>query len=217
MILTLLAAAHAAPGNVITTELRTAEGLIHPSVFVAVEPPQPDADPPEPDADPPSESFRVADDVASTVLRSSDGVHVTLGLSERDVRAVYYRPDLDTKPVVVWGDNTTDRILPPGPCRAEGELPPGPCTPVDLDLPPGPCFELIALLGDGTTLGIEVSVQMVGGELDPGSLVGFNPQPEPPGDFPMELAFDLRAEGRRDAAITVNVALVADGRVLPIE
>ena len=220
MFLTLFAAAQAASGNLVETTFETRDGKVPVALSILVEPPEPDtdppdpdADPPEPDADPPQPDFELRGDVASTRIRTA-GADVLLGLSE-EAKAVFYITG-EEEAVQVWGEGATDRFLPPGPCRADGELPPGPCTPVDRALPPGPCFELLVLLADGNELGIEVSVQAENGEIDPGSLVGFNPQPEPPGDFPVELGFSILGAGR-DVVTHVNVALVHEGRVLALE
>jgi hypothetical protein len=51
-------------------------------------------------------------------------------------------------------------------------------------------------------------------EIDPGSLVGFNPQPDPPGRDPLELAFSILGKG--EGATHVNIAVVQDERVLEL-
>lgn len=221
----------AAPaGNVITTELRTGDGSVRPQLLIGlVDPPNPDIDPPNPDkgladppgeADPPGGDFALDGDVAVTRVKFTEktDLHVLLGLGGVDVEQITYRSSVDAAPVVVWGRGAGDRIFPPDPCKAvTADLPPGPCTPLNPELPPGPCFELDALLTDGTVLGIAIAFQSEGGELDPGSLVGFNPQPEPPGDSMLGLSFDISAYARDSAAVEMSVALIGDRQVLPLK
>jgi hypothetical protein len=74
------------------------------------------------------------------------------------------------------------------------------------------------VLGDGTPMNMEIAVQGDGVDLDPGSLVGFNPQPDPPGDWlPAVLSFDVDAVSKEGGVVEVSYAL-SDGReVLAIE
>lgn len=207
------AAASAADLDTLTTRLSTREGDVYPTVAILIDPPDPDADAPEPDR-------TLRGDIATRRFTlGEDGIGVTLGLDvgEIDVRAILYRAEAGAEPVVVWGEGASSRVAPPAACRADGELPPGPCTPVDRALPPGPCFELIALLGDGSTFAIEVSLQAEAGWIDPASLVGFNPQPEPPGDLPIGLSFHLDAVARPGTTVQLGLALVADKQLLPLE
>lgn len=87
------------------------------------------------------------------------------------------------------------RILPPGPCRR------------------AECMErnyinLVGLAADGTPLLVRATVSSPDGRLDPASIYAFNPQPEPPGDFPAPMRVDFRVITDRptaDVSVTLEV------------
>lgn len=199
MVTLLLAqTAFAAPvGDPFSAVLPDESGL---DVFVGyIDPPIPDlgADPPDPD-------FALDGDVAVSRVKFTGEARTSLLFAFADDRRSVVR--------MGWHDD-----LPPGPCKAgEGDLPPGPCTPMDRALPPGPCFQLDLTFDDGSVLGVAVAVQSEGGEIDPGSLVGFNPQPEPPGDFHTAVSFDVAAYARDGAALQVGVAILGEKGALPL-
>ena len=97
----------------------------------------------------------------------------------------------------------TLRLFPPGPCRD------------------GACqqFAVPALAADGTHLLILFGVTSNDGLLDPGTIRGFNPQPEPPG-FPagtMEVYFTLAGAGPATANVTITVLNQSTGRVVTMQ
>lgn len=226
LVLVLTSLAHAAEGNTIAAEIRGSRGELVPAVRIQL------IDPPDPDAAP---AFRLGERSAETTLRYA-GDHsfgLLLDPDERSVgvEAVYYLPSDGSDKVLVAGRGAVDKYyppdpcsdpdLPPGPCRWP-ELPPGPCAGTG-ELPPGPCFEFLAILGDGSVVGINVVVQS-DGIIDPGSLVGFNPQPDPPGswrlaDPPGEhaIALSFDATARDEASLSVTVTLSQEGEALALQ
>jgi hypothetical protein len=209
LVLLLTSAANAGDldGNVVTTELRTTRGGVKPSVFVGL------VDPPDPD-------FENDGRVATTRVRfeRSFDASVVIGIAEdtRGIVQLYYQPDSRSEPVVVWGKGAVDRFVPPDPYYPPDPcFPPDPYIPPDPYLPPGPCFELIAVLADGTELGISITITSENGWIDPASLVGFNPQPDPPG-FPAAIQLDLSAASREGAALDVAISLCDGKTVLPL-
>ena len=96
------------------------------------------------------------------------------------------------------------RLFPPGPCRD------GSCQNVNVQ----------GVADDGTHLLFHFQISSPDGRLDPGSVVGFNPQPEPPGDFSGDNAM-IVSFGIADAsAATVSAALIvlnqSTGRVVTV-
>ena len=83
---------------------------------------------------------------------------------------------------------------------------------------PAPCegsFRITARFTDRTVLNLDIDVRASRGDVTvpPGTLVGFNPQPEPPAIPAFGLRADLRGTGAD--AVTVDVA-VSDRRGNPI-
>ena len=147
-----------------------------------------------PQPDPPVVDFANAGRVATSTLafERQASVGFTIGVAEdrAGVRSIALVDGRDR--VVVFGEGAVERFL-----------------------PPGPCFQLIATLGDGTDLAIDVRIDSSGGFVDPGSLVGFNPQPDPPG-FPAAVALSFGAYARGEADLSVSVSLSSEGEVLAI-
>ena len=94
------------------------------------------------------------------------------------------------------------RILPPGPCRRAE------CMNRDY-------FNVVALAADGTPLQVRVTVSSPDGRLDPASIYSFNPQPEPPGDFPAPMRVDFRVISDSPSA-DVSVTLEVIGANVPL-
>ena len=92
--------------------------------------------------------------------------------------------------------------------------------------PPGPCrdgtcqqFTVGATAADGTRLLLVFSITSPQGLLDPGTIRGFNPQPEPPG-FPagaLEVDFALAGSGPATANMTLTVYNQSTGRVVAVQ
>lgn len=122
--------------------------------------------------------------------REDFGVVIGVAEEKQGVEALW----LDGKePVLVYGKGAEERWL-----------------------PPGPCFDLRAAFGDGTEMIVHVAITSADGWIDPGSLVGFNPQPEPPGDFPAAIQLDLSAMARGAAKLQVEISLESGGEALPL-
>ena len=96
------------------------------------------------------------------------------------------------------------RLFPPGPCRD------GSCQNVNVQ----------GVADDGTRLLFHFQISSPDGRLDPGSVVGFNPQPEPPGDFMGQNAMIVHFDIAGARATTVSAALLvinqSTGRVVTI-
>lgn len=87
------------------------------------------------------------------------------------------------------------RILPPGPCRRAE------CMNRDY-------INLVGIAADGTPLQVRATVSSPDGRLDPASIFSFNPQPEPPGDFPAPMRVDFRVitdNPGADVSVTLEV------------
>ena len=92
--------------------------------------------------------------------------------------------------------------------------------------PPGPCrdgtcqqFTVGAVAADGTQLLLVFSISSPDGLLDPGTIRGFNPQPEPPG-FPagaLEVDFALAGAGPATANMTLTVLNQSTTRVVSVQ
>lgn len=95
----------------------------------------------------------------------------------------------------------TLRILPPGPCRT------------------AECADRIQLVGltrDGTAVVLRFTVSSPDGRLDPGSIRGFNPQPEPPGDFDagvLQIDFTVTSDAPASTAVLTLTAYSGDREV----
>jgi hypothetical protein len=105
----------------------------------------------------------------------------------------------------------------------------------DKFFPPGPCFDLRVTFEKGAEMTLHIDIDTSeGGYVDPGSLVGFNPQPEPPGDRdpgeavgfnpqpdppgnPAYVQIDLSAYARGGATLDVGLSLEANGETLPMK
>lgn len=78
-------------------------------------------------------------------------------------------------------------------------------------LDPEAPFVLGLTWADGTRLHVSVELAVSGGWLDPGSLVGFNPQPDPPAyDGGLHLGLGLRADGA-EARVTATMGFSSVG------
>jgi hypothetical protein len=87
------------------------------------------------------------------------------------------------------------RILPPGPCRRAE------CMNRDY-------INLLAIAADGTPVQVRATISSPDGRLDPASIFSFNPQPEPPGDFPAPMRVDFRVltdSPSADVSVTLEV------------
>jgi hypothetical protein len=188
-------------GNLFSTEFRTESGWLDPGVVVGFNP-QPD---------PPGFELVERTLAVSTVKfeRGLDtGVFVGVGEEKHAVRSVELLGDERSEPIVVYGKGAAEKFL-----------------------PPGPCFDLRVTFDEGSVMTLHVEITTDGGYIDPGSLVGFNPQPEPPGDkgetvgfnpqpdppgSPAWVEIDLSAYARESAALVVTVSAEKDGYTLPL-
>lgn len=118
--------------------------------------------------------------------RLSTDVVIAIGEERHDVASIWLVDGRDE--VLVYGKGAEERWL-----------------------PPGPCFELRTVFDDGTELLVSVDIESADGWIDPGSLVGFNPQPEPPGDFQAGVEIALVAEAERSADLSVTVSIAYRG------
>lgn len=91
-------------------------------------------------------------------------------------------------------------------------------------LPPGPCrtaecadrIQLVALARDGSSVVLRFAVSSPNGRLDPASIRGFNPQPEPPGDFDpgvLQIDFALTSDAPASTAVLTLTAFSGDREV----
>jgi hypothetical protein len=105
-------------------------------------------------------------------------------------------------------DETTGeplRILPPGPCRRAE------CMNRDY-------INLVGLAADGTPVQVRATVTSPDGRLDPASIFSFNPQPEPPGDFPAPMRVDFRVlTDSPSADVSVTLEVIGGNAPLALE
>lgn len=97
------------------------------------------------------------------------------------------------------------RILPPGPCRTRECM--------DRNY-----INFAATAADGTPILVRATIASPDGRLDPGSIYGFNPQPEPPGDFPSPVRVDFAlSSANATSSISVTWTVVVGARELALE
>jgi hypothetical protein len=97
------------------------------------------------------------------------------------------------------------RLFPPGPCKD------GTCQNINVQ----------GVADDGTHLLFHFQMTSPDGLLDPGSIVGFNPQPEPPGDFagPSAMIVDFGIANARTATVSGALLVLnqSTGRVVSVK
>lgn len=130
-------------------------------------------------------------------------------------------PDNSARPVVVNYNRRTNmftfqlavsddagqsiRLFPPGPCRD------GSCQYINV----------LGVAADGTRLLFHVDLASPDGLVDQASIHGFNPQPEPPGDFAgigaMQVDFGIAGATAATVSATITVLNQSTGRVVSLQ